>query len=152
MLSGSTDGINYFWNPSKWIDEPFSLTSKAQPEESTWYELFATNEWGCSNKDSVLITVIPYDILDVPTGFSPNGDGVNDVFRIARWLNVARIDDFAVYNRWGQKVFSTTNIEEGWNGTYKNERADLGVYVWFLSAQTKDGKQVLRKGNVTLLR
>jgi gliding motility-associated-like protein len=152
LLSGSTDGINYFWNPSKWIDEPFNLNSKAQPEESTWYELFATNEWGCSNKDSVLITVIPYDILDVPTGFSPNGDGVNDVFRIARWLNVARIDEFAVYNRWGQKVFSTTNIEEGWNGTYKNERADLGVYVWFLSAQTKDGKQVLRKGNVTLLR
>ncbi len=151
-LSGSTDGISYFWNPSKWIDEPFNLNSKAQPRETIWYELFATNEWGCTAKDSVLITVISLNLLDLPTAFSPNNDGVNDVFRIARWLNVERIDEFAVYNRWGQKVFSTNNMEDGWNGTVKNEKADMGVYVWMVTGLSKDGKDILEKGNVTLLR
>ena len=100
----------------------------------------------------MLITVISLNLLDLPTAFSPNNDGVNDVFRIARWLNVERIDEFAVYNRWGQKVFSTNNIEDGWNGTVKNEKADMGVYMWMVTGLTKDGKDILEKGNVTLLR
>lgn len=151
-LSGSTNGITYFWNPSTWIDEPFSLTTKAQPRETIWYELFAQNEWGCVNKDSVLITVIYNNILDLPTAFSPNGDGVNDVFRIVRWLNVSSLTEFAVYNRWGQRVFFSNSLTDGWDGTFQGRSADVGVYVWFITLRTGDDKVVSLKGNVTLLR
>lgn len=151
-LHGTTDGVQYFWNPSTWLDEPFNLDTKAEPQETQWYELWAINQYGCSNKDSILITVEHYDVMDIPTGFSPNGDGVNDIFRIARWLNIAELQEFAVFNRWGQKIFTTNNIEAGWDGTANSKKADMGVYAWFVIARTADGKQLLRRGNVTLLR
>lgn len=152
-LNGTTDGIQYFWNPSTWLDDPMNLTTRAEPRETQWYELFAINQWGCSNKDSVLITVDYHTEMDIPTGFSPNGDGVNDEFRIVRWLNVGKLLQFSVFNRWGQQVFSTTNIDQGWDGTVNGRsKADMGVYVWFVRAQTADGKQIVQKGNVTLLR
>lgn len=151
-LYGTTNGISYFWNPSTWLDEPFSLSTKAEPRETTWYELYAVNEWGCVNMDSVLVTVIYENVLDIPTAFSPNGDGVNDVFRIVRWLNVTAIREFSVFNRWGQKVFSTNDIAEGWDGTYRHQKADMGVYVWLVVARTGDGKEFMRSGNVTLVR
>ncbi|MCS6935436.1 MAG: PKD domain-containing protein [Chitinophagales bacterium] len=151
-LSGSTNGVWYYWHPSTWIDEPFSLTTKAQPRETTWYELFAHNEWGCYNKDSVLVTVIYNDILFLPTAFTPNGDGINDMFRILRWLNVESLVDFSVYNRWGQKVFQTNDITSGWDGTFSGRPADMGVYVWQITLRTGDDKTLSYKGNVTLLR
>lgn len=152
VLNGTTDGVTYFWNPSTWIDEPFSLTTKAQPRETTWYELFAQNVFGCSAKDSVLVTVIYNNIADIPTAFTPNADGVNDVFRIVRWLNVSALKELAVYNRWGQKIFTTSNIEQGWDGTHNGKPCELGVYVWHAALLTGDGKDLLLKGNVTLLR
>jgi gliding motility-associated-like protein len=151
-LSGNTDGIQYYWNPSTWIDEPFSLTTKAEPQQTIWYELFAVNEYGCQSKDSVLITVESFNILDLPTAFSPNNDGVNDVFRIARWLNVYSLKEFSVFNRWGQKVFSTTNISQGWDGTLNGVPQPLGVYVWVVVYQTLDNEELVKKGNVTLVR
>lgn len=152
FLSGTTDGVEYFWNPSNWLDEPFSLQTKATPPQTTWYELFARNAFGCINKDSILVTVVSYEIFDIPTAFSPNGDGVNDVFRILRWLNIGKLSDFSVYNRWGQQVFSTNNVEAGWDGTYRGQACDIGTYVWMANVLNKEGKQITYKGNVTLIR
>ena len=117
-----------------------------------YYELFATNQYGCLNKDSVLITVIPYTVLDIPTAFSPDGNGVNDVFRIVRHLNIGKLQEFSVWNRWGNRIFFTTNIEQGWDGRYNGEEQPLGVYVWMVTADSKDGERIVRKGNVTLVR
>ncbi len=151
-LHGFTNETNHFWNPSTWLDDPFELNTRAQPPQTQWYELFAIDEYGCMNKDSVLVTVELYTILDIPTAFSPDGNGVNDIFRIVRWLNVFELKEFSVYNRWGQKVFETSDISQGWNGTYKGIACQLGVYVWSVVAKTREGKEIVRKGNVTLLR
>jgi gliding motility-associated-like protein len=151
-LNGLTYVSNYFWNPSTWMDDPLQLSSRVFPPKTQWYELFAYDEYGCLNKDSVLVTVEPYTILDLPTAFSPNGDGLNDVFRIVRWLNIDKLTEFAVYNRWGQKVFSTNNIEQGWDGRLNGREQDMGVFVWMIEALTKDAETILKKGNVTLVR
>ncbi|HLP19798.1 MAG TPA: PKD domain-containing protein [Chitinophagales bacterium] len=152
QLRGFTNETNHFWNPSTWLDDPYNLNTNAQPQQTMYYELFAIDQYGCLSIDSVLITVIPYTVLDIPTAFSPDGNGVNDVFRIVRYLNIDNLIELAVYNRWGNKVFSTTNIEQGWDGRYNEEPQPLGVYVWMVSADAKDGERIVKKGNVTLVR
>ncbi len=151
-LHGTTYVSNYFWNPSLWIDDAFNLNTTAAPPQTMWYELFAIDAYGCENKDSVLITVEPYTLLDVPTGFSPNGDGMNDIFRILRHLNIAHLSELSVFDRWGERVFFTDNINEGWDGNYKGKPEPLGVYVWMAIGETEDGTEFVRKGNVTLIR
>jgi len=119
---------------------------------TTTYYLYATSAFGCVNLDSVVVNVEPYTLILVPTAFSPNGDGENDVFRIAKYLNIKSLQEFAVYDRWGQKVYSTDIITDGWNGEYRGHKQDIGVYVWYVKALTYDNESVFKKGNVTLVR
>jgi gliding motility-associated-like protein len=152
MLSGSTNGSTYYWYPADNVQDPSALTTPATPPNTTMYYLYAGTAFGCYNLDSVVITVVPYTLLLVPTAFTPNGDGVNDIFRIVRYLNIEKLEEFAIYDRWGEKVFSTDIITDGWNGTYKGHAEDMGVYVWYVKALTYDGQEIFKKGNVTLVR
>ncbi len=87
--------------------------------------------------------------ISLPNAFSPNGDGHNDVFRI---LGDADKVDLRIFNRWGEEVFYTNDISVGWNGTYKGNELNNGVFFYILNAVTKSGKEVELKGNVTLLK
>jgi gliding motility-associated-like protein len=151
-LSGTTNGVSYAWSPADNIQDPSSLTTPATPLHTTQYYLYVTSEFGCVNLDSVLVSVDPYVLLLIPSAFTPNGDGLDDIFHIVRYLNIETLEEFAVYDRWGQKVFSTDILTDGWNGTYKGHPQDMGVYVWYVKALTYDGQEVFRKGNVTLIR
>lgn len=82
--------------------------------------------------------------------FSPNGDGNNDVLHILG-KGITEIE-FIIYNRWGEKVFETTDIATGWDGTYKGSPMNIGVFVYYIKGKLKDGKEIIKKGNVTLLR
>jgi gliding motility-associated-like protein len=88
--------------------------------------------------------------IDVPTGFSPNGDGANDVLYV-RGAAVETLS-FKVYNRWGEKVFETDDINRGWDGSFKGKQQEMEAYAWVLDATFVDGTSVHRTGNVTLLR
>jgi gliding motility-associated-like protein len=114
--------------------------------------VFATDENNCTGKDSVYVYVYGKTVLLLPTGFTPNKDGRNEKFRIVKHLNVSRLNAFEVYNRWGQIVFSTNDLNEGWDGTIKGDEAPTGVYVWKIDATTSEGEQIKRSGNITLLR
>jgi gliding motility-associated-like protein len=154
-LNGVTDGIKYYWYPgdtNSSIVDPFSLTTFATPLYSSTYYLYAISAYGCINTDTIRVTVDPYTLLLLPSAFTPNGDGENDVFRIVRYLNIQSLEEFAIYDRWGEKVYNTDIISDGWNGSYKGHSADMGVYIWTVKARTYDGEEILRKGNVTLIR
>jgi len=151
-LNGTTDGISYYWYPGQDVASPFTLTTAAEPLYTSSYYLFAKSQYGCINVDTIVITVEPYTILLMPTAFSPNGDGLNDVFHIARSLNISHLVELAVYNRWGEKVYSSTNITDSWDGTYRGQALDMGTYTWMLKAVTYDGETITRSGNVTLIR
>jgi len=134
------------------LNSPNDAVTVAAPFNTTRYILTVTDLNGCVNYDTVTIYVLKDVVLLIPTAFSPNGDGVNDIFRIAKYLNIEKLLSFVVYNRWGNLVYETSNIEEGWNGMYKGREQPLGVYVWYVKALDYDGNVIERKGNVTLLR
>jgi gliding motility-associated-like protein len=113
------------------------------------YFLVATNECG-SYTDSVTITTSFCNII-MPTGFTPNGDGINDVFKVKYPFPLKEFH-LVVYNRWGSKVFETNKINEGWDGSFKGEPCVQGSYVWIISFTDISNKPAQLKGIITLLR
>ena len=150
-LHGS-GGISYAWTPDNYLNNPFANTTVASPLETTKYILQVTDINGCVAFDTVIVYVIGQTVLQLPTAFSPDGNGVNDIFRISKWLNIEHLDVFEIYNRWGEKIFSTTDINGGWDGTFNGREQPQSVYVWTIKAIDYDGNEILKSGNVTLLR
>jgi gliding motility-associated-like protein len=140
------------WHPNYMIDDVFSKTPTVNPIYSTKYYVKSIGKNGCVSFDSVTVRVVGKTILLLPTGFSPNGDGVNDLFGIVQYLNIEKINSFDIYDRWGEKVFTTTDIKVKWDGSFNGEKMPIGTYVWYIDAQTYDGEKVQQKGNITLLR
>lgn len=89
--------------------------------------------------------------LLVPNAFSPNSDGMNDVFRITNLAN-EKLIDFKVFNRWGTILFRSTDPKEGWDGNYKGQAQAMGVYGYVIRIGYSDGTVDTYKGTVTLLR
>ena len=89
----------------------------------------------------------------VPTGFTPNGDGVNDVFSpLGPALRYARDYEFDVWNRWGQQVYSSSDTNTGWDGMYNGSQAQTGVYAYMVKYKNVLNESKIIKGNVTLIR
>jgi gliding motility-associated-like protein len=88
--------------------------------------------------------------VDVPNAFTPNGDGANDVLYV-RGVGVEELE-FKVYNRWGQLVFETTDIRQGWDGTFKGKEQEMESYGYTLMVTFIDGSKIKKQGNITLLR
>ena len=116
-------------------------------------KLLATNiQMGCTDSVEKQIRVLDFCLIEVPTGFTPNGDGLNDYFQPHNALK-ANNYQFKVYNRWGQLVYQTRNWEDKWDGRVNGAMQTTGVYVWMLSYTNRDtGKPIFRKGTVTLIR
>jgi gliding motility-associated-like protein len=89
-------------------------------------------------------------LIGVPNAFSPNGDGVNDVVKV-EGKGIVTLS-FRIYNRWGEKVFETTDQSIGWNGIYKGTLQEMEVYTYALEATLINGQTIPLKGNITLLR
>jgi gliding motility-associated-like protein len=113
------------------------------------YSLTASNQCG-TYTDSILISAGFCNIL-MPTGFTPNGDGLNDIFRV-KYPFAVKSFHLLIYNRWGEKVFETNNIREGWDGYWKGELSLQGIYVWVISFTGTNNKAQQLKGTVTLIR
>ena len=114
--------------------------------------LTVTNAIGCSNTSTVIITVLKSCFIAVPSGFTPNGDGLNDFLHP---LNAYKADNlvFKVYNRYGNIVFETTDWTRKWDGKINGILQPTGTYVWYLTYTDRDTqKQVLQKGTTVLIR
>ncbi len=122
--------------------------------EAGQYEviLIVTSTAGCS--DTIVSVVQAFDKamepIDFPTAFSPNGDNSNDVLHVLG--GPFEEVDFKIYNNWGNEIFSTTDPEGGWDGSYKGTQQPVGVYVYTVTGTTIDGKKIKLSGNVTLIR
>ncbi|MBK9146810.1 MAG: gliding motility-associated C-terminal domain-containing protein [Flavobacteriales bacterium] len=111
-----------------------------------------TNAAGCTDQDSLLIVIEEKDILPpkLPNAFSPNGDGVNDVFYVRGGPFLTM--ELRIYNGWGELIFETTDPAFGWDGTYNGKPEINGVYVYTVVATSVDGLEHDRSGKVTLIR
>jgi len=119
--------------------------------ETTTYTVTAATAAGCLGMDSVTVKVFTTADLYVPGAFTPNHDGHNDVFRVTG-PSIRELKVFAVYDRHGERIFTTSNLSEGWDGTYRGREMPPGVYVWMAVGVDFAGKTVERKGTVVLVR
>jgi gliding motility-associated-like protein len=118
------------------------------PEVRTRYFVNATTENGCVISDSMDV-LVKETVIDMPNAFSPSG--ANKLFKPSK-RGIATLKEFAIYNRWGNKVYSSTNIDAGWDGTKDGTALPMGVYVYVIEAVTDSGKIFTKQGNVTLIR
>ena len=140
--------ISYKWfRDGEQIAETQSVT--VSPNETTTYIAWVQVCDGETFTDTVTIFVIPY----IPTAFTPNGDGLNDQFFILG-LPPENITKFnlQIFDRWGQVVFSTTDIREGWDGTFKGAGCPDGVYPWVIYYEDNKKTRTSNKGTVMLIR
>jgi gliding motility-associated-like protein len=152
MLDGSVKGtaINYYWSPPAYISDANAIQPTAYPVQDITYTLSAFSTVGCgSAADDVHVTL--YKDLFIPNSFTPNGDGLNDKFRIRVFDNY-KILRFVIYNRWGSLVYSSTNATDGWDGAYKGYQQQIGAYVYYLEMESNTGRKIVKQGTVQLLR
>jgi gliding motility-associated-like protein len=146
-------GYGYTWSPAGFLSCAACPDPGAFPDQTTTFYLTVTDDLGCASTDSVTLRLrdrCVEEYIVVPNGFSPNGDGVNDVLYVR---GIPNIETFAVYNRWGEQVFETNNILEGWDGTQNGKPVEAGVYVWFVVAPCPiDGTTFKKTGNVTIVK
>ena len=134
------------------IQDPVALFSPGQVGESITYIVRATNAIGCYGEDTITVKLFEKgpDIY-VPSGFTPNGDGHNDILRPI-CVGIKQLNYFRIYNRWGQLVFSTSQMEQGWDGNISGQAQPTGNFVYIVQGIDYTGKIVFKKGNVMLLR
>lgn len=142
----------YLWTPVNYINDPRSPSPLVSPLESTLYIVTGYLNNGCVNADSVWVNVERNAVVLIPSAFSPNGDGLNDVFRIEN-LSFQKASTFRVFNRYGQVVYDgMSNNNKGWDGMFKGKLADQATYFYQIQLNYPDGKVEYYKGDVTLIR
>lgn len=148
-LTTSGSGGIYSWTPDSSLDCPNCESPNASPDGTTLYTV-TLEENGCSTLADVLVTVTFMPSIFVPNIFSPNGDQNNDVLFV-RGQGIKEMD-FIVYDRWGEKVFESFDKDIGWDGTFRGEKMNEGVFMYYLVGTYLDGTSFKLKGDVTLLR
>jgi len=147
-VTSASPVASWTWTPPEGLSCTDCPNPLAGPEFTTWYVLTVEDAAGCTVVDSTEIVVIR--TLAIPNAFSPNGDGLNDLFII----RTPYVDQFTlrIYNRWGQEVFTTNDINIGWDGTFAGKDQELGSYLFFLDAVGTEGEVIKRSGTITLVR
>lgn len=143
----------YTWAPNDGsLDNPNINNPVATPSVTTTYAVIAFDSLGCRNIDSVTIEVTSEDGIFIPSAFTPDGDGLNDIFRAARMGSYTQLE-MNVYDRWGQRVYHHEGHDRmGWDGTVNGQQATMGTYYYTFILSDRNGMEKVVKGEVTLVR
>ena len=148
--TGNGNG-NYLWSPALGLSCTACQSPVASPTKTTTYTVTYSDANGCSVTDSVTVTVIedanPY-VVFIPSAFSPNGDGHNDILFV-RGKGIKNFN-VVVYDRNGEKVFETSDLTTGWDGTYKGKQLNTSVFVYYLTGEFLNNDKINQKGDITL--
>lgn len=139
------------WSPSAGLDNPNAPFPIATLQDDITYTVFVSSVEGCTDSDTIRVKVFKGSAIYVPTAFTPNNDGLNDLLK-PNYVGIKNLYYFRVYNRWGQIVFSTNNTGAGWNGTFNGISLPTGTFVWTLKAADITGKVYELKGTTTIIR
>ncbi len=141
----------YTWEPGNSLNNPLIRTPVATlTDEFTQFIVTASTDENCTGKDTVLVKTYRGPDIYVASGFTPNGDGKNDVLK-AFPIGMKSFGYFNIYNRYGQLVFSTTNENIGWDGRFKGALQTMSTFVWIATAVDYKGNFVQRKGTTTII-
>ncbi|MBR4689563.1 MAG: gliding motility-associated C-terminal domain-containing protein [Bacteroidales bacterium] len=151
-----SDTISYTWTPNIWMTDNTLPVVELVPDIAIdmTFRVVAIDRYGCQNNDTVNVRAsewicdIPF--IFVPTAFTPNNDGKNDVIQVQS--GVISDLEFAIFDRWGEKIFETNNTNDFWDGTYHGKPLAPQVFVYYLKATCFNGEEFEAKGNITLIR
>ena len=157
LTKNSADVITWKWSPGKWLSCISCSQPLAAPGDNITYRVTAANQGQCEAQDEITVSVICNNAnVYIPNTFSPNNDGVNDVF-YPRGTGLYNINSFKVFNRWGQMVFSKGHIsandpQYGWDGTLNGVLLPADVYVYTMEVVCSNNITLPVRGNITLIR
>jgi gliding motility-associated-like protein len=152
IVASVSNAAGFAWSPTTYLNNPNSLSPiSVMPQQTITYILTATNAEGCSIADSVTITVLPY-CIKAKNAFTPNGDGVNDTWMVYDQYDCLKNIRVQVFNRYGSKVFESTNYRNDWRGTFGGKSLPDATYYYVLDYTLLDGTVLQLRGDVTILR
>ncbi len=147
----NTGFVNYLWLPVNGLSNNKLPNPIATLYNDQTYYVTASTVEGCEGKDTIHIKVYDKAELFVPTAFTPNNDHLNDVLRVFP-VGIKEFKYFRVFNQWGQEVFSTTDVRNGWDGLFKATPQVPGTYTWITAGIDYKGNLLSRRGIVMLIR
>lgn len=153
--AGVTNGndFTYAWSPPLGLSCTDCPNPEVSPEEDITYQVTVMNDLGCLDSASILlkkIFICNDDLIIVPNAFTPNGDGNNDRFNVRSKLEIGMV---RIYNRWGEVIFEDVGGKQGWDGTYKGQKLNRDVFVYYIEATCEfNGKTIVKTGDITLIR
>jgi gliding motility-associated-like protein len=155
-FNNTSAGYNHFWwyfgDISPVDSTHINPTHTYNDEVATSYmsTLIVQNQFGCSDTTQRLVVIDPAYVIYIPNAFTPNGDGLNDIFQ-AKGYYISKFD-MVIYDRWGEQIFSSDDITKGWDGTVKGKTAENSVYVWKVIVVDTQKKRHDLTGHVTLMK
>lgn len=147
----ASGALFYVWTPSGSLDSAVKSDPVAHPVQATLYTVRGWNDYGCTDTGYVKVDIDFSAVELLPNAFSPNGDGLNDQFRL-EGAKFQKLDHFRIFNRYGQLVFTTSDIKKGWDGTYNGRQCESGTYYYDIGIYYPDGSLKFFKGDVLLIR
>ena len=147
----ATGGVSYLWSPAGPLNDPTLQKPTAILHTDTYFRVWVTDAIGCKAFDDVFIKVYAGPEYYLPNAFTPNGDGLNDIFRPTP-VGMKSTDYFMVYDRYGELLFQTREWMKGWDGRIKGKDAPMGTYVWIIRGHDENNQLMEKKGTVTLIR
>lgn len=155
----STCADQFNWTPATGVLDPTRGETTIKPTAPGTFSYRITMsdlKYGCVAIDTIQINVIDPDSVDckvlyLPTAFTPNDDGLNDFFRISNYLSIDELESFEIFDRWGNRVFSTNSLSDAWDGKHQGQAVNPGVFAWKVIYTCQNGKQT-RFGKVTVIR
>lgn len=147
----ASGGVSYVWSPAETLTDPNISNPYAFPEDTTMYVVVGTDANGCDGTDSMFVYVIEDSDIWSPTAFTPNNDGLNDVYKPG-FLGIGAISDYSIYNRWGKLIFYSDDPMIGWDGTLDGREQEIGTYVVVIKGLTQFGEPVTKTSTLALLR
>ena len=145
------------WSPEPEVSCLNCLSPSLSITETSQYSVTIYDLNGCSKTIELQFDLVPSDLIYIPTAFSPNGDGVNDKFIIYPNLQISEIDELAIFDRWGNKLFYQEDFMAGeesnsWDGRHADRKVKAGVYVYLLKFTNIEGEEILISGDITIIR
>jgi gliding motility-associated-like protein len=150
-VSLKANGATYYvWSPVTPLDNSYQSQVLAAPKETTTFKVVGINDYGCQDTAFAKVIVSADDRVIIPNAFTPNGDGLNDRFKVPGTHFTIR--KFEVYNRYGQLLFQDNGSNNGWDGTFQGKPCEQGVYHYSIVLDFNNGTQKNVNGDFTLIR
>jgi gliding motility-associated-like protein len=150
MVESSDPAASYTWSPDYRISCTSCNRPTVAPEYDVVYKAAIADECFLRNEEFPVDVIIDF-YIEAPDAFSPNGDTHNDAFSL-EMKNIREIKEFKIYNRWGDLVFETTHMDEGWNGMVKGKIQSIDTYAFYVRAITIHGYETEKKGTFMLIK